>query len=108
MPDTGDIVWLTLEPKSGHEQGGHRPVLVLTPANYNKPSGLMVCCPMTTKIKGYPFEVVTTIDGKENAILADQVKSLDWQARNARKKGTATTKQLAAVKSMVKALLAIE
>lgn len=85
VPDAGDIVWLEFDPQAGHEQAGHRPALVLSPAIYNGRIGLMLCCPMTTKIKGYPFEVI--VPGKpESAVLADQVKSLDWKERNAKKK----------------------
>jgi mRNA interferase MazF len=79
IPEAGDIVWLQFNPQAGHEQAGHRPALVLSPAKYNK-IGLMLCCPMTTKLKGYLFEVV--VDGPQtSAALADQVKSLDWKVR---------------------------
>lgn len=85
-PDAGDIVWLDFDPQAGHEQAGHRPAVVLSPATYNGRIGLMLCCPMTTKIKGYPFEVI--IQGnRESAVLSDQVKSLDWRESNASKKG---------------------
>lgn len=89
VPERGDIVWLSFDPQAGHEQKGHRPALVLSPKAYNGKTGLMLCCPMTTKIKGYPFEVLLA-DAKPSAALADQVKSLDWRARKARKKGVAT------------------
>ncbi len=69
---------------TGHEQSGRRPVLVLSPALYNERTGLAIVCPLTTKVKGYPFEVVTELNGKRSAILADHVKSLDWQARKAK------------------------
>lgn len=89
IPDRGDVVWIDLDPQAGHEQAGHRPALVLSPAAYNGKVGLMLCCPITTQIKGYPFEVVVQGSGSvRGVILADQVKSLDWQVRNARKKGT--------------------
>ena len=82
VPEAGDIVWLNFTPQAGHEQAGHRPALVLSPAAYNNKTGLMICCPLTTQIKNYPFEVV--IDGNPvAAILADQVKSLDWRMRKA-------------------------
>ena len=77
VPEAGDIVWLQFNPQAGSEQAGHRPALVISPRIYNEKSGLMVCCPITTKIKGYPFEVVTQIAGVDSAILADQIKSLD-------------------------------
>ena len=85
-PDRGDVVWLNLTPQTGHEQAGHRPALVLSPAAYNSKSGLMVCCPITSRVKGYPFEVAISTSNIKGVVLADQVKSLNWQARKARKK----------------------
>jgi mRNA interferase MazF len=84
VPERGDIVWITLNPQVGHEQAGRRPVLVLSPGAYNAKVSLALLCPITTQIKGYPFEVV--IPGGlavSGAVLADQVKSLDWRAREA-------------------------
>jgi mRNA interferase MazF len=105
-PEAGEIVWLHFEPRAGHEQGGHRPALVLSPATYNGKTGLMVCCPMTTKSKGYPFEVM--VGGMEPGIvLADQVKNLDWQARKARRKGSVSTAELAEVRAKLRALLGL-
>ncbi|AEM49107.1 toxin of the ChpA-ChpR toxin-antitoxin system, endoribonuclease [Acidithiobacillus ferrivorans] len=93
IPEAGDIVWLQFDPQAGHEQKGHRPALVLTPASYNGKTGLMICCPMTTQTKGYPFEVQIT--GKSPGVaLADQVKSMDWKERQARFKGQATPQEL--------------
>ncbi len=81
IPDRGDIVWLNFSPIKGHEQAGARPALVLSPKTYNSKSDLMLACPITSKVKGYPFEV-PIIAGKVNGVvLADQIKSLDWQAR---------------------------
>lgn len=78
VPDVGDIIWLNFTPQAGHEQAGHRPAVVLTPTSYNQLTSLLICCPLTTKIKGYPFEV--QIAGKpQNVVLSDQVKSLDWR-----------------------------
>ena len=72
VPDAGDIVWLEFDPQAGREQAGHRPALVLSPAAYNGKTSLMVCCPMTTRIKGYPFEV--RIGGPTPSVaLADSV-----------------------------------
>ncbi len=84
IPDRGDAVYLDLVPQSGHEQGGRRPALVLSPKAYNRKVGLAVFCPITHSIKGYPFEVLIP-DGCEisGTVLADQVKSLDWRARRA-------------------------
>ena len=85
IPGRGDIVWLQFNPQTGHEQAGLRPALVISPQSYNGKVGLALVCPVTSKAKGYPFEVLLP-DGLEvsGVILSDQVKSLDWQARNAR------------------------
>ncbi|TDF99451.1 endoribonuclease MazF [Paenibacillus piri] len=84
IPDRGDLVWLQFTPQWGHEQAGKRPALVLSPASYNGKVGLSLFCPVTSKIKGYPFEVIIPQDLPiEGAILSDQVKSLDWQTRQA-------------------------
>jgi mRNA interferase MazF len=83
-PDRGDIIWLTMQPVKGHEQSGRRPAFVLSPKIYNKKVGLALCCPITSKIKGYPFEVLLPANsGVSGAILADQLKNLDWAARKA-------------------------
>lgn len=107
VPEAGDIVWLAFDPQAGHEQAGHRPALVLSPAAYNVKKGLMVCCPLSTKVKGYPFEVLTQVDGLEGVILSDQVKSLDWRVRKAKKKGTVSEAVLQEVRAKIKALLGI-
>ncbi|CAM3697888.1 endoribonuclease MazF [Polynucleobacter arcticus] len=107
IPNAGDIVWLEFDPQAGHEQAGRRPAVVLTPEAYNKKTNLMICCPLTTKIKGYPFEVLVEIDDIQSAILSDQVKSLDWKIRKAKYKGTVSTFALAEVRSKAKALLSI-
>ena len=84
IPDSGDIIWITFNPQAGHEQAGHRPALVLSPKAYNEKVSLSILCPITSQVKGYPFEVVVP-EGLEikGVILSDQVKSLDWKARNA-------------------------
>ena len=102
VPDAGDIVWLEFSPQAGHEQAGHRPALVLSPAAYNNKTGTMVCCPMTTQIKGYPFEVIIQAGG---AVLSDQVKNLDWRARKATPKGKASADELDEVRAKIAALL---
>lgn len=107
VPDTGEVVWLEFDPQAGHEQAGHRPALVISPAIYNAKTGLMVCCPITTKIKGHPFEVVTEIDGVPCAVLSDQVKSLNWKIRRAKKKAIVATEVMLHVKAKMKALLQI-
>ena len=82
VPEAGDVVWLDFTPQAGHEQAGHRPALVLSPATYNDKTSLMVCCPITTQIKNYPFEVLVG-STPPSVVLADQVKSLDWRVRRA-------------------------
>jgi mRNA interferase MazF len=106
VPDRGDIVWLQFNPQAGHEQAGHRPALVLSPASYNRRSGLMLCCPMTSQRKDYPFEVmVETETDQDSVVLADQVKSLDWRVRKAVKKGTASIDVIAETLSKLQTLL---
>lgn len=84
VPRRGDAIWLNFDPQSGHEQAGRRPALVLSPESYNRKTGLAVLCPITSHVKGYPFEVALPSGLPVNgAILADQVKSLDWRARKA-------------------------
>ena len=84
IPDSGEIVWIMFNPQVGHEQAGRRPALVLSPKAYNGKAGLALLCPLTSQVKGYPFEVLIP-EGLEviGAILSDQVKSLDWKARQA-------------------------
>ena len=82
VPDSGDVVWLNLNPTLGREQKNRRPVLVLSPKSYNQKSSLVVACPITTKIKGYPFEVQIINEGVDNVVLSDQVRALDWRERD--------------------------
>lgn len=86
VPDRGDAVWLTFDPQAGHEQAGRRPALILSPRAYNSKAGLAILCPITSQLKGYPFEV-NIPDGLplSGSILADQVRSLDWKARRAKR-----------------------
>lgn len=83
-PDRGDLVWVSLDPRAGHEQAGRRPALVLSPIEYNSRVGLALMCPVTSRAKGYPFEVAlpSNLD-ITGVILADQIKSLDWRSRRA-------------------------
>ncbi len=84
-PDRGDLVWLQFTPQAGHEQAGRRPAMVISPAAYNERVGLALVCPITSQVKGYPFEVVLPEGLKvAGAVLCDQVKSLDWRARRAK------------------------
>ncbi len=104
IPEIGDIVWLNFDPQAVHENAGHRPALVISPAVYNGKTGLMLCCPMTTQIKGYPFEV--KIKGSRPSVaLSDQVKSLDWVIRRAKRKGAASASELAEVRAKISALI---
>ena len=85
VPDRGDLVWLHFDPQVGHEQSGTRPALVVSPRAYNARVGLALFCPVTSQIKGYPFEVVLPGGLKlKGAVLCDQLKSLDWRVRKAK------------------------
>jgi mRNA interferase MazF len=88
VPDRGDVVWLSFQPRAGHEQDGRRPAVVLSPQAYNGKVGLALVCPITRQVKGYPFEVPLP-EGLpvQGVVLADQIKSLDWRARNADRMG---------------------
>lgn len=98
MPERGDVVWITLDPQSGHEQAGRRPAVVLSPAAYNGKVGLAILCPITSQEKGYPFEVkIPAGFGVRGVILSDQVKSLDWRARDAERIGALPREVMAEV-----------
>src|SRR5262249_25410238 len=84
VPDAGDLVWLTFDPQAGHEQRGRRPALILSPRAYNSKARLALACPVTSQVKGYPFEVPLPPEGGiSGVVLADHVKNLDWEARRA-------------------------
>jgi mRNA interferase MazF len=86
VPERGDVVWLQLDPQAGHEQAGKRPALVLSPSAYNGRVGLALLCPITSQRKGYPFEVPLPAGMKiQGVVLADQIKSLDWRIRRAKR-----------------------
>ncbi len=92
VPDRGDVVWINFNPRVGHEQAGRRPAVVLSPASYNAKVGLGIFCPITNQVKGYPFEVlIPTGLSVSGVVLADQLKSLDWRARNAELIGSLPT-----------------
>ena len=85
VPDREDLVWLEFTPQTGSEQAGRRPALVISPKSYNGKVGLALFCPVTSKIKGYPFEVLLPAGCRvAGVVLADQLKSLDWRARKAK------------------------
>ena len=104
VPDAGDIVWLNFTPHAGREQAGHRPALVLSPIAYNSKTSLMLCCPMTTQMKGYPFEVPIEA-AVPSVVLSDQIKSVDWRVRKAKRKGKVTADELADVRAKIRALI---
>lgn len=106
VPDAGDLIWLTFDPQAGHEQRGRRPALVLTPRIYNQKARLALACPVTTRAKGYPFEVPLptggTIDG---VVLSDHLKSLDWSERRSVFAGKAPPDVVTDVRERIRALL---
>jgi len=106
VPETGDLVWLTFDPQAGREQAGRRPALVLSPRTYNARSGLALVCPITSQVKGYPFEVaVPAGHGATGMILADHVKSVDWKVRRLEKAGRAPTEVIDEVRARLAPLL---
>ena len=106
VPERGEIVWLDFTPQTGHEQAGRRPALVISPAAYNRKVGLALLCPITKQVKGYPFEVVLPGDlSVDGVVLADQVKSLDWRARQAERAGRVPPATFAEVRGKILALL---
>jgi mRNA interferase MazF len=107
IPDRGDLIWLTFDPQAGREQSKRRPALVLSPKRYNQLTSLCIVCPITTKIKGYPFEVAVKTKKENAVILADQVKSLDWTCREATYYGKVSSQILAAVGEKLALLLSL-
>jgi mRNA interferase MazF len=107
-PDRGDIVWVDFDPQAGHEQSGRRPALVVSPRSYNQKVGLVLLCPITSRCKGYPFETLLPKGlNVAGAVLADQVKSLDWKARRAEFCCKAPTGTILDVIGKAQSLLAI-
>jgi mRNA interferase MazF len=104
VPDAGDIVWLNFTPHAGREQAGHQPALVLSPAAYNNKTSLMLCCPMTTQITSYPFEVPIAA-AVPSVVLSDQIKSVDWRVRKAKRKGKVSAEELADARAKIRALI---
>lgn len=104
VPDAGDIVWLHFDPQAGREQAGHRPAVVLSAAAYNGRTGLMLCVPLTTRVKGYPFEVA--VSGRRGGVvLTDQVKCLDWRVRTAARKGKVSAAELEEIRAKLRVLV---
>lgn len=107
-PDSGDIVWLPVSPQVGREQAGRRPALVLTPASFNDRVGLAFVCPITSRVKGYPFEVALKgVRGLEGVVLVDQLRSLDWRARQAEQAGRAPATVMDEVLAKLRALIGV-
>lgn len=108
-PDAGDLVWIDLNLTVGHEQSDHRPAIVLTPRQYNAPSGLCIICPITSRARGYPFEVAIphghAISG---IILVDQVRSVSWEKRYVKMAGAAPIELLDEVRERLAVLLGID
>jgi mRNA interferase MazF len=108
VPNAGDLVWLTFDPQAGHEQRGRRPALILSPRAYNAKARLAVACPITSQIKGYPFEVPLPPGGPiVGAVLADHVKNLDWQARHVIFEAKAPADVLTDVRERLRVLLGL-
>jgi len=109
VPDRGHLIKIDFDPGAGHEQAGWRPALVLSPASYNRPTGMAIVVPITNKQKGYPFEVALPAGLKvAGVVLSDAVKNLDWRARNARFIDPAPLSVLAAVQQRLGLLLGLE
>lgn len=109
VPDRGDVVWLNFDPQAGHEQGGRRPAIVVSPRNYNKASGLGLFCPVTNRVKGYPFEVPLPPGGPATGVaLADQMRNLDWIARKVEFIGEVDEEVLAELLEKLRPLVALE
>jgi len=108
VPGHGDIVWITFTPQAGHEQAGRRPAVVLSPRAYNGKVGLALLCPITSQVKGYPFEVAVPAGlPVSGVVLADQVKSLDWRARKAELAGAMPAAAVSEVLAKLGALLTV-
>ena len=107
VPERGDLVWLDFDPQAGREQAGRRPALVLSPKSYNSKTSLAVICPITSKVKGHPFEVVLPAGRITGAVLSDQVASLDWVVRRAEKVTKVSDDVLAEVTAKIAALIQI-
>lgn len=108
-PDAGDIVWLQFSPTHGHEQSDRRPALVLTPKKYNERTGLMLVCPITSRAKGYSFEVaLPKLQLIQGVVLADQVRSLSWNDLGAEPIERAEESVLAEVKNLIATLLSLD
>lgn len=109
MPRQGDVVWLAFGDGGGHEQRGRRPALVVSASAYNARVGLALVCPVTSRAKGYPFEVaIDGVKGVDGVVLADHVRSVDWRARRASLAGAASAECVEEVAARIAAVLEVE
>jgi mRNA interferase MazF len=105
IPDRGHIVWINFSPNIGHEQAVIRPAVVVSPSHYNANSGLILACPITSKVKGYPFEVRIKDGSMDGVVLADQAKSLDWTSRPVKYEQTVAPEILRATQRLISSLI---
>ena len=106
VPQRGDVIWITMNPQAGHEQSGRRPAVVLSPSTYNGKVGLAILCPITGQVKGYPFEVTIPAGlPVSGVVLADQVRTMDWHARQAELICALPAKTIAEILGKVRTLL---
>jgi len=108
VPERGDFIWLDFDPQSGHEIAKRRPALVLSPRQYNKKTRRAIVCPITSQVKGYPFEVPTDTKGVKGVVLADQVRCIDWYTRKAYLIGVSKPETLHNVLAKIGTLINIE
>ncbi|WP_246791282.1 endoribonuclease MazF [Bradyrhizobium commune] len=108
-PEAGDVIWIDLDPTLGHEQSGRRPAIVVSPRSYNAVAGLCVICPITSRVRGYPFEAVLPEGASvRGVVLADQPRSISWEKRPIMPAGRAPDALLTEVRERLAALLGIE
>ncbi len=108
VPDTGHLIKIDLDPRTGHEHAGWRPAIVLSPASYNRPTGLAIVAPITSQQKGYPFEVVLPVGLKvSGVVLSDAIKNVDWRARDTRFVDVAPTSVVEDIREQLGLLLSI-
>lgn len=106
VPDRGDLIWVEFTPQAGHEQAGRRPALVVSPRAYNAAAGLALLCPVTSRVKGYAFEVALPDGGSvKGVVLADQIKSQDWRARRVHHIGSVTGTVMEEVRAKLRTLV---
>jgi len=107
VPRAGDIIWIDFDPQAGREQAKRRPALVVTDRSYNRASGLVIVCPLTSRRKPYPFALPVLVDKVDGAVLVDHVKSMDWAARRAAFHSKADAELLAEVRAYLAVLLGL-